>query len=130
MRYKVLTKWTIALSVSPPSRKNITIAPDFNSAQVDLADQFKVYTLHNQCKTIKVWICVFWELQYSSFIPSFMLFVHKVEYPKKFLLEERLQLLSGCDLMKISFADLKGQLHSRIRVEYEVCPSGANHIHG
>ena len=41
------------------STKNTTIVPAFYYTQVELTGPFKAYTLHNQCKTIKVWICVF-----------------------------------------------------------------------
>ena len=45
--------------MGPVSTKNITIVPAFYYTQVELTGKFKAYTLHNQCKTIKVWICVF-----------------------------------------------------------------------
>lgn len=32
--------------------------------------------------------------------------------------------------MKIIFVDLKGQLHLRMKVEYEACPAAAHHIRG
>ena len=60
----------------------------------------------------------------------FIRFACEFEYAKKLLPDEGSLLLSGCALMKIIFSDRKGQLHSRMRVEYEACPAVAHHIHG
>ena len=100
--------------------------------QVELTGSFKAYTLHNQCKTIKVLICVFCcatattsiikimdICSRAGFIQSFIRLACEFEYAKKRLPDEGgSQLLSGSDSMKMSFLDLKGHLHSRMRVEY------------
>lgn len=63
-------------------------------------------------------------------IQPYIQFAREVGYPKKPFSGEGSQLLSGCDSMKISFADLKGQFHSRMKEEYKVCSGAAHHIHG
>ena len=119
-------------------KKNM-IASTFYHTQVDLAGPFKAYRLHSQLK--KLYGCVFCCTattvtfvkimeDYSSavFIQLFIQVAWEVRYWKK--LDEGSQLLSRCDLMKIIFVDLKGQLHLRMKVEYEACPAAAHHIRG
>lgn len=138
-RCKVLPKRTIKVSMGPVSTKNIMIASTFYHTQVALAGPFKAYRLHSQLK--KLYGCVFCCTattvtfvkimeDYSSavFIQSFIQVAWEVRYWKK--LDEGSQLLSRCDLMKIIFVDLKGQLHLRMKVEYEACPAAAHHIRG
>ena len=142
-RCKILAKRTIEVSMGPISTKNITIAPAFYYTQVDLAGPFKAYTLHNQRKTIKIWMCVFCcttttttsikimeDYSAAAFIQAFIRLACEVGYPKKLLPDEGSQLISGCESMKINYNDVKQKLHSSVDVEYETCPTAAHHVHG
>ena len=142
-RCKILAKRTIEVSMGPVSTTNITIAPAFYYTQVDLAGPFKAYTLHNQRKTIKIWMCVFCcttttttsikimeDYSAAAFIQAFIRFACEFGYPKKLLPDEGSQLINGCDSMKINYTDVKQQLHLQVDVEYETCPTAAHYIHG
>ena len=99
----------------PVSTTNITIAPAFYYTQVDLAGPFKAYTLYNQRKTIKIWMCVFCcttttttsikimeDYSAAAFIQAFIRFACEFGYPKKLLPDEGSQLINGCDSLKIN----------------------------
>ena len=66
----------------------------------------------------------------TSFIQSFIRFSCEAGYPKKLLSDEGSQLVKGCETMKLSFTDIKNQLHHQKAVEYEVCPVGGHNMHG
>ena len=108
------------------------IAPAFYYTQVDLAGPFKAYTFHNKRKTIKIWLCVFCcsttstvsikvmeDYSSSLFLQCFIRLSCEVGYPKKLLPDEGIQLIAGCDSMKIDFQDTKFQLHQQMNVDYE-----------
>ena len=66
----------------------------------------------------------------ASFIQCFIRLSCEVGYPKKLLLDEGSQLITGCRSTKIDFPDSKCQLHHQVNVEYKPCPSAAHHMHG
>ena len=142
-RCKILANRTIEVSMGPVSTTNITTAPAFYYTQVDLAGPFKACTLHNQRKTITIWMCVFCcttttttnikIMEYYSaaaFIQAFIRFACEFSYPKKLLSDESSQLINRCDSMKINYMDVKQQLHLQVDVEYETCPTAAHYIYG
>ena len=119
----------VSLSMGPVSTY---IAPAFYYTQVDLAGPFKAYTFHNKRKTIKIWLCVFCcsttstvsikvmeDYSSSLFLQCFIRLSCEVGYPKKLLPDEGIQLIAGCDSMKIDFQDTKFQLHQQMNVDYE-----------
>ena len=106
--------------MGPVSTTNIAIAPAFYYTQVGLSGPFKAYTLHNQRKTIKIWMCVFCcttattttiktmeDCSAATFIQAFIRFACEFGYPKKLLPDEGSQLINGCDSMKINYTDVK-----------------------
>ena len=142
-RCRFLAKRTIEISMGPVSKHNLTIAPPFFIAQVDLTGPFKAYTPHNKRSTVKVYLAVFCcattatvniKLMESyateSFIQAFIRLSCEVGYPKILLTDEGSQLVKACNTMEFSFVDTQRKLHLNHNVEFEVCPVGGHNMHG
>ena len=68
----------------------------------------------------------------SLFLQCFIRLSCEVGYPKKLLLDEGIQLITGCDSMKTDFQDIKFQLHQQMNVDCEQLPMsncGSSHAH-
>ena len=66
----------------------------------------------------------------NSLILAFTRFPCKVGYPKILLLNEGSQLIKGCKNMKLSFQDVKHQLHVNFNAEFQLCPVGGHNMNG
>ena len=109
--------------MGPVSTYNLTIAPAFYYTQIDLAGPLKAYTFHSKRKTIKIWLCVFC-CSATSMVNI------KVGYPRKLLLDEGSQLITGCGSLKIYIQDARFQLHQQMNVDYEQCSTATHYMHG
>lgn len=142
-RCRYLAKKALNVAMGPVSSYNLTIAPAFYVSQVDLAGPFKAYSPHQKRTTIKVWLSVFCctttstvsiktldDYSTTSFIQAFLRFSAEVGYPKILLCDEGSQLVSACENMKLTFHDIKHQLHRDVKVEFDVCPVNGHNMHG
>ena len=125
------------------SSQNLTIAPAFYITQVDIAGPFLSYSTHNKRTTIKVYFVIYCcsttssvsikvmeDYSASSFLQSFIRFSCDNGYPKILVSDEGSQLVKGYDEMRISFTDLKRQLHALAKVEYDLVPIGGHNMTG
>ena len=137
-RCKILPKGTIEVPTGPVSTKNILIAPAFFTHKLT----WQVHSRHmhyavntKQSKYGCLCFCFTTTIikimdDYSTvvFIQSFVQFACKVGYLKKLILDEVSQLLSGCDLVKISSPDFKGHFYWRLKVEHEAFLVASHHM--
>ena len=142
-RCRYLEKRTVAVSMGPVSRHNLTIAPTYFASQVDLAGPFLSYSNHNKRATVKIWLVIFCcavtsstnikvmeDYSTTSFIQAFTRFSCEVGYPHTLLCDEGSQLLKACQDMKLCFRDIHYQLHKDVKVKFEVCSVGGHNEHG
>ena len=142
-RCRYLAKRTIDIAMGPVSSQNLTIAPAFYITQVDLAGPFDSYSPHNKRTVVKVWFAVYCcsttstislkvmeDYSAAGFIQSFIRFSCENGYPKILVSDTGSQLLKAYDSMKISFSNVKNELHKHMAVEFDVVPVGGHNITG
>ena len=143
VRCRYILKKTIEVSMGPVSETNIKIAPAFYYTQVDIAGPYNAYSLFNKRKCIKVWLVVFCcsttstvnikvmeDYGSGAFVKAFIRFACEVGYPQKLLPDAGSQLVKGCEIMRLSFKDIKNQLYQDHHVEFQTCPVGGHNMHG
>ena len=129
--------------MGPVSNYNLTIAPAFYTTQVDICGPFKAYSSHHKRTTIKIWQIVYCCMSTSTtnikvmddystqaFIQSFVRFSCEVGYPKFMLIDEGSQLVKICEIMRLNFMDIRGQLNRDMMVEFDTCPVGGHNFNG
>ena len=57
----------------------------------------------------------------QAFIQSFVRFSCEVGYPKFMPIDEGSQLVKGCEIMRLNFMDIRGQLNRDMMVEFDMC---------
>lgn len=142
-RCRYLVKRAVDVAMGPVSRFNLTIAPAFYVSQVDLCGPFNSYSPHQKRTTVKIWLLVFCcattsttnikvmdDYSTQSFIMGFTRFSCEVGYPKFLLSDAGSQLIRGCQDMRLSYIDIKHQLHKKHQINFEVCPVGGHNEHG
>ena len=142
-RCRYLMKKTVDVAMGPVSKLNLTIAPAFYASQVDLCGPFSAYSPHHKRTTIKIWLLVFCcattsttsikvmdDYSTQSFIMGFTRFSCEVGYPKILLCDGGSQLIRGCQDMRLSYTDIRHQLHKQHQINFEVCPVGGHNEHG
>ena len=140
---RYLQKKALEVAMGPVSHQNMKIAPAFYYTQVDIAGPFTAHSLFNKRKSIKVYFVVFCcsttstinikvmeDYGSPAFIKAFIRFSCEVGYPKQLLPDEGSQLIKSCEVMKLNFKDLQGQLHLKYGVEFKPCPVGGHNAHG
>ena len=138
-----LRKKVIDVEMGPVSNYNLTIAPAFYATQVDICGPFKAYSSHHKRTTIKIWQIVYCcmstpttnikvmdDYSTQAFIQSFVRFLCEVGYPKFMLIDEGSQLVKGCEIMRLNFMDIRGQLNRDMMVEFDTCPVGGHNFNG
>ena len=141
-RCRYLRKRALEVAMGPVSDDHLRIAPPFYACQVDICGSFTSYSNVNKRASIKIWFVVFCccvtgsvdikvmeNYSTTSFLLAFSRFSFKVGYPFKLLPDAGSQLVKGCESMKLTFTDVKNELHE-CGVLYEVCPTGAHYMHG
>ena len=129
--------------MGPASKQQLCVAPPFYITQVDLCGQFQAYSKHNKRTTVKIWIVEFvcsttgttsLKLMegYSAdqFLLAFARFGRELGYPKKLLIDESAQLVSGCETMLLYMNNLRFQFNCEHGIEYETCPVGGHNYRG
>ena len=142
-RCRVLEKRALEVAMGPIKDCNLSIAPAFFSAQVDLCGPLSSYSNHYKRATVKIWFAVFCccttsavsikvmdDYSTSAFLLAFLRFACRHGYPKFLLPDEGSQLVKGCKDMKLSFSDLQSQLSIDHGVQFETCPVGGHNMHG
>ena len=142
-RCRLLLKKAIDVAMGPISETNLCIAPAFYYSQVDIFGPFNSYSNINKRATVKIWFVIFCccatsavdirvmeDYSTNSFILSFVRFSCKYGYPKKLLPDAGSQLVKGCQIMTLSFCDIRHKLHKEHGIEFETCPVGAHYVHG
>ena len=61
---------------------------------------------------------------------AFSRFSCELGYPKKLLIDEGGQLVSGCEVVVLNMMDIKAQLNREFGIEFETCPVGGHNYHG
>ena len=142
-RCRYLMKRAVDVAMGPISKHNLTIAPAFYAAQVDLCGPFDSYSPHHKRTTVKIWLLIFVcattsttnikimdDYSTQSFILGFTRFSCEVGYPKTLLCDAGSQLIKGCQDMRFSYLDIKHRLFMDHQIEFEVCSVGAHNEHG
>ena len=125
------------------SSYNMTIAPAFYGTQVDIRGPLKAYSLQNKRTTIMIWLVVFCCMTTSTtsikvmedystiaFVQAFTRFACEVGYPHFMIIDDRSQLVKGCESMRLKFRDIKNKLHKDIIVTFDTCPVGGHNYNG
>ena len=136
-RCRHLYKKSVEVAMGPVSKFNMTIAPAFYVAQVDLRGPFLAYSQHHKRTTVKLWMAVFCccttstvnlkmmeDYSSSAVIRAFIRLALEVDYPKLLLCDAGNQILSSCRNMQFDFKDAKQRLFVDAEVEFDACPVG------
>ena len=142
-RCRYLSKRTTDIEMGPVSSYNMTIAPTFYGTQVDIYGPLKAYSLHKRRITIKIWPVVFCYMTTSAtsikvledystiaFVPAFTRFAFEVVYTQFMLIDEGSQLVKDCESMRLTFTDIRNELHKDTMVTFDTCPVGGHNYSG
>ena len=142
-RCRYLRKKVLDVEMGPVSKYNLMIAPAFYATQTDICGPFMAYSSHHKRITIKIWLIVYCCMSTSTtnikvmddystqaFIQSFVRFSCEVGYPKYMMVDEGSQLVKGCEDMRLSFIDIRGQLNRDIMIDFDSCPVGGHNFNG
>ncbi len=141
-RCRYILKRTIDVCMSPTSEDQLCVAPPFYVTQADLCGPFNAYSIHNKRTTVKVYITVFVccttgttslrimeAYDTIQFLNSFTRFANDLGFPKKLIIDEGSQLVSGCEKVVLNMVDIKGHLNREYGIEFDTCPvAGHNYI--
>ena len=129
--------------MGPTSKDNLCVAPPYYITQVDICGSFTSYSTHNKRSTKKVWILIFVcsttgctnmkimeEYDTVQFLLAFTRFAYELGYPKRLLIDEGSQLISGCENIVLNMSDLKSQLSKEYGIDFDTCPVGGHNFHG
>ena len=142
-RCRYLRKKVLDVEMGPVSKYNLMIAPAFYATQTDICGPFMAYSSHHKRTTIKIWLIVYCCMSTSTtnikvmddystqaFIQSFVRFSCEVGYPKYMMVDEGSQLVKGCEDMRLSFIDIRGQLNRDVMIDFDTCPVGGHNFNG
>ncbi|XP_066910448.1 uncharacterized protein [Clytia hemisphaerica] len=130
-RCRYLMKRTVNIAMGPVSVSNLTIAPAFFHSQIDLSGPHMSYSPQHKRTTVKIWLVVFCccstsavsiKLMDDYSTPAFMLaftrFACDHGFPAKLLCDEGTQLVKGCKDMRLDIRDLKSQLMTNRKIDF------------
>ena len=142
-RCRYILKRTVEVIMGPTSKDQLCVAPPFFITQVDIDGPYKAYSVHNKRATIKVYISTFvccttgmtcLKLMESydtvQFLLAFSRFACELGFPKKLLVDEGSQLVSGCKNAVLNMTDIKGTLSCENGIEFRTCPVGGHNYNG
>ena len=66
----------------------------------------------------------------EAFIQLFIRFSCEVGYPRYMMVDERSQLVKGCEVMRLNFTNIRGQLNRDVMVDFNTCPVGGHNFNG
>ena len=61
---------------------------------------------------------------------GFARFAYELGYPKKLLIDEGSQLVSGCDAVVLNMSNLKAKFNREFGIDFSTCPIGGHNYHG
>ena len=142
-RCRYLRKKILNVEKGPEFKYNLTIAPAFYATQTDICGPFKAYSSHHKRTTVKIWLVIYCCMSTSTtnikvmddystqaFIQSFIRFSCEVGYPRYMMVDEGSQLVKGCEVMRLEFTNILGQLSRGIMVDFDTCQFGGHDFNG
>ena len=142
-RCRYILKRTLDVCMGPASADQLCVAPPFFVTQADLCGPFNAYSIHNKRTTVKIYISVFvccttgtTSLKVMEgydtiqFLSAFTRFANELGYPKKLIIDEGSQLVSGCEKVVLNMVDIAGRLNKEYGIEFDTCPVGGHNYIG
>ena len=127
-----LQKKVLDVEMGPVSKYNMTIAPAVYAMQTDICGPFKAYSSHHKRTTVKIWLVIYCCMSTSTtnikvmddystqaFIQSFIRFSCEVGYSGYMMVDEGSQLVKGCEVMRLNFTNIRGQLNRDVMIDFD-----------